>query len=100
MVNKNINTHLYNYVLKYELTDLEMTEYGIELDENNQTCKLIRNDGTTTLTIFSIPNSMRYVPFVIDTLMGTIISMFGYQSEMHRVMALFVEYVELNHFKK
>lgn len=91
---------LYKYVLENELQELNMSEHCIDVNQTNESIKFMCKDTSTTLTIFSIPNTMRYIPFTIDTLMGTVISMFGYQSDLHRAMAVFVLYVVQSHIKE
>lgn len=87
----SINTCLYNYVIANELNELNMNESVITVDLKTQHVKFITKDCNTSLTVFSITNTIRYIPYTINTLMGTIISMFGYQSELHRAMAVFVQ---------
>lgn len=87
-------------MLEHELQELNMSDHCIDLNPDNASVKFMCKDTSTTLTIFSIPNTMRFIPFTVDTLMGTVISMFGYQSDLHRAMAVFVLQILQHHSKE
>lgn len=81
-----INEDLYNYLYRHNEINLTLDEHNIELNDVTKTIKFICNKTTTTVTLFAVSNSMRYIPYTVDALMADIIGTFGYEGELHQCL--------------
>lgn len=79
----SINKKLYNYLERNQAINDSLKNHKIEIDPKLLTVKFVCLKTTTTLTVFSICNSMRYNIYTVDILMGNIIKTFGYEGELH-----------------
>lgn len=81
-----INENLYNYLEDNRSINESLKNHKIEIDCNTKTIKFVCLKTTTTMTMFATCNSMRYIVYTIDALMGNIIATFGYEGELHHVI--------------
>ena len=81
-----INKNLYDYLERNQVINDSLKNHKIEIDPKLLTVKFVCLKTTTTLTIFSTCNSMRYKIYTVDTLMGNIIKTFGYEGELHLIL--------------
>lgn len=80
-----INKALY-IKLKEEMVDSRNTDCGCDIIIciDSESLRFVNEDIGNSITVFSKPNTMRYISYTIDSLMSEIIAKFGYQSTLHR----------------
>lgn len=79
-----VNNNLYDYLSRNDNITNRLENHSILIDSETQSIKFSCNATLTTITVFSILNTMRYMAYTIDTLMGELITTFGYNSELHK----------------
>lgn len=78
-----INKALYNK-LKEEIIDNNVDcGCDIVVYTDSEYVRFVNEDMGNSITVFSKPNSMRYIAYTVDSLMSEIIGKFGYQSVLH-----------------
>lgn len=72
----------------HSLREVKLTSDNVKIvvDSQNEFVRFINDDIGSSLTLFSKPNTMRYRSYTVDSIMGEVISKFGYQSKLHQYM--------------
>ena len=77
-----INKALYTK-LKEEMIDKHNSGCDIIVCTDSESLRFVNEDIGNSITVFSKPNTMRYISYTIDSFMSEIIAKFGYQSALH-----------------
>lgn len=86
-----VNKVIYNKLrADREVTSLT-SKLNITIDTEHECIRFINDDKGSSITLFTIANTMRYLKYTVDDLMSEIILKFGYRSALHVYMDKILE---------
>lgn len=92
-----VNKAVYSKLQSSREIRVNANNFNIVVDSQNEFVRFVNEDVGSSLTLFSKPNTMRYISYTVDSIMSEVISKFGYQSKLHRYMDGLLK--ELNYIK-
>ena len=87
----SINLAIYIYFKQNPKMMESLNDHTISIDEQLELVKFECQDTALSLSVFSTLNNMRYTDYTVDRLMGMLITMFGYESEVHELVHMVIK---------
>lgn len=79
VINKAVYRKLHALIVEVGYMD----DFSVVIDSQSESVRFVNEDIGSSITIFSKPNTMRYLGYTVDAIMSEIIAKFGYRSNLH-----------------